>query len=331
VGSARIAAFLHLPDILRDFGIDVAEVIKEAGVRADIFSDPENLISYPDVGRLLAVSVRRSHCDHISLLVGQRSRLASMGLAGQVVLCAATVGEGLRNLARFFSLHNTAAIVSVVTADGYTRLAYAIATPAMGDTGQIQLGAMALAFNIMQDLCGPEWLPSSVLVASSAPANLRPSQKFFRAPLRFDSDETALVFESHWLDRAIPPMEPSRRRQVEAEIRARELAILADFPMVVRRVLRKQLMTDRCSMGSVAALVGLHPRTLDRRLKQHGTHYREVLDSVKHEVACQLLRDTRMQMQEIAGSLRYRSAANFTTAFRRWAGVSPRTYRRSAH
>jgi AraC-like DNA-binding protein len=330
VGSARIAAFMHLPEILREFGVDVHDVIHEAGVQPDIFDDPDNLIPYPDVGRLLSVSARHTNCDHIGLLIGQRSRLATMGLAGQMALCADTVGEGLQNFANFFTLHNTAATVSVITSGGFTRLVYAIAGPGMGNTGQLQLGAMALAFNILQDLCGPGWQPAVVTVASSTPSNLRPCQKFFRAPLRFDSDESAVIFEEHWLGRPLPPLDPLRRGQVEAEARKRRNEFLADFPTALRHTLRRQMMAGECSMDAVAARLFMHRRTLDRKLKRHGLLYGEVLESVKREMACRLLRDTQLQIQQIAESLLYASAANFSTAFHRWTGVTPSAFRRRA-
>ena len=328
VGRARIAAFLPLPEILSEFGIDVREVMHEARVRADIFDDPDNLIPYPDVGRLLSVSARRTNCDYIGLLIGQRSRLTNLGLAGEVALCADTADQGLRHFSNYFTLQNTAATVSVFTSGSFTRLVYAIAEPQMGDTGHIQLGAIALAFNILQELCGSEWLPTVVTVASSAPSNLRPCQKFFRAPLRFDSDETALVFESHWLDRLLPPLNPLKRRRIEAEVRAQQASILADFPTTVRRVLRKQLFMGDFSMVSMAARLGIHRRTLDRRLKQHDMSFSDLLESVKCEVACQLLRDTHLRIQQVAESLCYGSAANFSTAFRRWTGLTPSAYRR---
>jgi AraC-like DNA-binding protein len=83
-------------------------------------------------------------------------------------------------------------------------------------------------------------------------------------------------------------------------------------------------------MESVAALLGMHRRTLDRKLKKHGVHYGKLLDSVKRDVACQLLRDTHLQMRRVAESLHYSSAANFSTAFRRWTGVCPSAYRDQA-
>ena len=321
---------MHLPEVLREFGIDVREVVLEAGLRPDIFDDPDTLVSYPDVGRLLQVSARHTNCDYIGLLGGQRIRLASMGLAGRIALCADTAGEGLQNFADFFTLQNTAATVSVITSGGYTRLVYAIAEPGLSDTGQIHLGAMAVGFNVLQDLCGARWLPAVVTIAGRAPSNLRPCQKFFRAPLRFDAHETSLVFESHWLDRPLAPVDPPLRRQVEAAVKAQQVALTGDFPMIVRRALRRQLIADACSMDRVATQLGMHRRTLDRRLKRHGVLYGDMVGSVKNEAACQLLRDTQLQMQQVAEALRYSSAANFSTAFRRWTGVTPSEYRRQS-
>jgi AraC-like DNA-binding protein len=148
--------------------------------------------------------------------------------------------------------------------------------------------------------------------------------------LRFDCDESAVVFESHWLDRPLPLVDPLTRQRIEAEVRLGQSEVLASFPSAVRRVLRRQLLLGACSIDVVATQFGMHRRTLDRRLQQHGVLYRELLDEVRHEVACQLLRDTGLQVQQIAESLRYSSAANFATAFRRWSGVTPTDFRRAA-
>ncbi len=325
-----MAAYLALPEVLNGFGVDLAEVLEAAGLPASIFDNGENLVPYPDLGRLLVVSARLSNCDYIALLMAQRVRLADMGLAGEAALCGENVGDGLQRFVSYFTLQNTAASVSLATSGGYTRFTYAIAAPGMTDTGHFQLGAMTIAFNILQDLCGHGWLPTVVTFASRAPTNLRPCQKYFRAPLRFDSDESAIAFESHWLDRPLQPVDPLVRERTEAQVRERQAALFADFPATVRGLVRKQLVLGECSMDSVAAIFGVHRRTLDRRLKRHGTLYSEILESVQSDFACQLLRDTEMPVQQIAESLQFSSAANFATAFRRWTGVTPTRYRRSA-
>jgi len=95
-------------------------------------------------------------------------------------------------------------------------------------------------------------------------------------------------------------------------------------------VIRKQLIIGQGGMEDVAASFGMHRRTLDRHLQKHGVRYGELEESVEEEVARQLLRDTALQVQQVAESLRFSSAANFATAFRRWTGMTPSEYRRQA-
>jgi len=334
-GGARVAAYRHLPEVLAGFGVDFRNVLEAVGLPAGVLDDPDTTVPYPDLGHLLQVSAQQSNCDCIGLLLARQVRLGDMGLAGRIASCGETVGEGLHNFSRFFTLQNNAATISLIRSSGYSRLVYAIAEPDMTDTGQLQLGAMTIAFNILQELCGHGWLPAVVTVASRAPTNLRPCQQLFRAPLRFDSEESAVVFESHWLDRPLPLVDPHTRQQIEAAVKARQSEILADLPSAVRRALRKQLLIEHdpirsCLIDAVATQFGMHRRTLDRQLQQHGVHYRDLLDAVRLEAACELLRDTGLQVQQIAESLRYSSAANFSTAFRRWTGQSPMDFRRNA-
>jgi AraC-like DNA-binding protein len=319
-----------LPEVIREFGVDLHELLEAAGVRKDAFDDRENLIPYPALGRLLLECEKRSNCEHVVLPITQHTRLTDFGLAGRIALCAENAGEGLQRFADHFNLHSSASTISVITAGKFTRFVYAITEHGMTSTRQFQLGAMVIGCNILRDLLGSAWLPTVVTVASRSPADPRPAQKYFRAPLRFDSDESAVIFETRWLDQRLPPVDPLVRQQVEAEARARRADILGDLPATLRRVLRKQLIIGDCSMDQIAVMLQVHRRTLDRRLQEHGVQYGELLESVKHDVACQLLRDTELQVQQVAEALHFSSAANFATAFRRWAGLTPSEYRRRA-
>jgi AraC-like DNA-binding protein len=326
-GYARIDAYRPIPALLLELGVELSDVLDDAGIQADIFDHPDNLISYAEVGRLLAASAKRTRCDYLGLLIGQRSRLDNMGLAGQLARCMDTAGAALQVFADRFTLQNTAATVSLVSQGGFSRFVYAIVEPGMRETEQLQIGAMALSFNILQDLCGPQFLPTVVTFALGPPANLRAFHQFFRCPQRFDSEETALVFESRWLERPLPPMDPALRRRIETKARIREQAMQTDFTSNLRRTLRRQLAKGDVAMDSIASQLGMHRRTLDRRLKEHGTHYVAVLDAVKCEAACQLLRETDIDIGLIAESLHYSSNSNFSAAFRRWTGLSPSEYR----
>ena len=170
-------------------------MLEEAGLAPGIFEDRDNLVSYSALVRLFEVCAQRLNRDDLGLLIGQRTRLADLGLAGQLALCGETVEEALRRFIEHYNLHDTLATMFLRASGGYAHFVWAIAEPDLRRTTHVQLAAMTIAFNFMQDLCGAAWLPAVVTVASRSPANPQACRRLFRAPVRFDSDESALVFE----------------------------------------------------------------------------------------------------------------------------------------
>ena len=329
-GRIRINAIWDLPALLRELGLEPAEVLAGAGIDTHIFNDLDNPISYPDLERLLLECERRSGRDDFGFLIGKRSRLDDMGLAGQIAHCGATAGTGLRNFAEHFNLHDSAATVNVLETGTFARVDYAISEHGMTDTRHFQLGGITIWFNILQDLCGRDWLPSEVRFACRAPADTRPLQRFFRSSLRFNSEGSAIFFGREWLGRSLPPVPPADRQRVREAVREQRAEIRANLPATVRRMLRKQLLLGRGSMDEVAGQLGMSRRTLDRWLQRDGAQFRTILESMKADVARQLLTDTNASVQQIADALHYSSAANFATAFRHWYGTTPTAFRRGS-
>ena len=75
-------------------------------------------------------------------------------------------------------------------------------------------------------------------------------------------------------------------------------------------------------------LYHLHRRTLNRRLKALGTTFRDVLEDVRFEAACELLGSTQLPLDDIAAALGYAGVSPFSRAFRRRAGSPPGHWRR---
>jgi AraC-like DNA-binding protein len=92
--------------------------------------------------------------------------------------------------------------------------------------------------------------------------------------------------------------------------------------------LRILLVSGRSSAQEVAAILSLHRRTLDRRLRDLGTNFQDILDEIRFETACQLLDNTQLRLVDIAASLGYSESSAFTRAYRRWCGVVPSRRRR---
>ena len=92
-------------------------------------------------------------------------------------------------------------------------------------------------------------------------------------------------------------------------------------------MLRTALLTNRATVGAVAQLYSMHSRTLNRRLREFGTTFQQLVDETRHEMARQMLRDSGLTLSEIAAVLDYADASAFIRAFARWSGVTPGRWR----
>jgi AraC-like DNA-binding protein len=76
-----------------------------------------------------------------------------------------------------------------------------------------------------------------------------------------------------------------------------------------------------------AEFVGMSVRTLQRRLAQAGTSHHMLVARARFATAAAVLERTDAKILELALDLGYSDHANFTRAFRHWAGCAPREYR----
>ncbi|MBU3031025.1 helix-turn-helix transcriptional regulator [Paracoccus marinaquae] len=84
------------------------------------------------------------------------------------------------------------------------------------------------------------------------------------------------------------------------------------------------------SLASVAERLSASPRTVQRRLAEHGLCFRRVVEDARLGMACVFLERSELGIEQIARQIGYNSSSAFARAFGRWAGVTPKTYRRAA-
>jgi AraC-like DNA-binding protein len=97
------------------------------------------------------------------------------------------------------------------------------------------------------------------------------------------------------------------------------------FLSLVRQAVREELPTG-ATEATVSRRIGLHPRTLSRRLTARGTTFRSIVDNERLERARQLL-VTEGSIDHIARQLGYSDGSAFSRAFKRWTGTSPTAFR----
>ena len=80
-------------------------------------------------------------------------------------------------------------------------------------------------------------------------------------------------------------------------------------------------------IATVATELSVSVSTLKRRLHDEGTTFRELLHTSMLERAKLQLLDPSISINQVAADLGYSDATNFSHAFKRWTGQSPRQFR----
>ena len=96
-----------------------------------------------------------------------------------------------------------------------------------------------------------------------------------------------------------------------------------------RRELARQLPEQGADLELLAHSLQLSARTLQRRLREAGLSFSELLDETRQQLVLHYLRDPALELAEIAFLVGFSEAGSLARAFRRWTGQSPGAYRQS--
>ncbi len=326
----RVGGAAALIPLLVRHGVDPGPLLAEVGLSVPVFANPDHVVPFAALCRVVALAAERAHLPDIGLRACTQTGLRSLGTVGYLVAHSDTVERGLGALQEYLYVHDQAA-TSWVAREGATAfLGYEILDDDVPGADQVTFGALAIAANIMRELCGTEFRLQEVSIAYVAPARTSLFRSFFAAPVRFGAERSALAFDARWLATPVPDADPYLR-QVLTERIQEELAVAGESALErIRRVVRSLVAGGKFGVADAAAAFAVDRRTLARWLAGHGTSFREVLDDARHASAARLLRSSDLPVAAIAARLGYADTAAFSRAFRRWTGTTPRACRRPA-
>ena len=136
-----------------------------------------------------------------------------------------------------------------------------------------------------------------------------------------------MTFSNHWLDVVPQGHDDLLHQHLAEEANALHENQNHNLMDALPACLYKALMAGQFSSEEVAARLGMHERTLHRRLKEAGTSFRYQLDKARFALGRQLLGSTSLPVCDIAATLGYSDSSGFIRAFQRWCGTSPAAWR----
>jgi AraC-like DNA-binding protein len=324
--TQQVGSFASVPALIRQWGIEPAAILKEAGLGPEALAAPDARVSCAALGKVLYEAARRTDCSHFGLLVGRMWRMSDLGLVGELVHNSATVGEALRTLTKYQYLNDDGAVAFLVDRGRMVDFGYAIYQPCYEGPDIMYDALAAIAKNLVCALCGPGWRASEVLLPHARPRDPMHYRNLLKASVRFDSEICALRFPAECLAQRI---QGANAELLQLAKQKADSAPRPELLQQVYRAIRTLLLHERHSGDDVAAMLDMNRRTLNRRLQAQGFTFQQALDTVRFTTACDLLAVSDIPLDNVAATLGYAGVSPFMRTFNRWAGTTPARWRKT--
>ncbi|MEJ8561600.1 AraC family transcriptional regulator ligand-binding domain-containing protein [Yoonia sp. GPGPB17] len=190
---------------------------------------------------------------------------------------------------------------------------------------------LKLAHGLLSWLARHEVPINGVDFVFSRPAFEEDYTLIFPAPIRFDSETTAIRFDAKVLGPVQVRSSADLDKFLENAPRDWIFTLSQQHTQSLRvRAYLSQIDWCDAHLGGAAEALHMTPRTLIRKLEADGTSFQAIKDALRRDIAIRRLQVGEASIEAIAQDVGFTSAASFHKAFKRWTGVTPRAYRRKS-
>lgn len=326
----RARALTGLATVVERQGGDLDALLSQVGIPASALTVPEAPLLLARVMVLFEEAAQQLKLPDFGL---QLSLLQDINVLGAVALFArhsATLGDALVAIARNLPYHSPGVQLHL-EADperiSYSRLRLTL------DPGVTlpRRQSVELAFGIAQHFLtmasgrpGADWQLS---LSHEEGLDAAHYGRYFSGPVLLRQRQDALSFPTSLLGTALSPdtgaLHDAAQRYVSN--------VMHRFPLDITRqveaLVDRQLAAGGGSLVQVARELGLHERTLQRRLKEQGVYFEDLVDGLRRNRAEEFLAYPAIPLAQVAALLGYSEQSSFIRVCKRWFGATPQVFR----
>ena len=316
-----------LPGRLQELGLSPEAVLRQAGLPMGLFNQEKILVSTEEFFALHQGIAEASNDPGFGLKLGTLERVEHYDPTKIIALSARSFRDAVERLSRYKQLTCPEEIRVVERGNESAVqfvwiLAHEKEPPLLVDVCFAWIVAMA------QRGIGRPLSPKRVEL-QRAPAHREMYEAHFRCPVKFQSNQNALIFSRP--DMELPfvtynaDLLAAVAPQLEAELR--EQLAQKTFTEQAKGILKRLLAGQRPGIDDLARELHLSTRTLQRRLTEQGITFQRLLEEARRELAHHYLLHSSRELNETAYLLGYEDANSFFRAFHHWEGTSPGQWR----
>jgi len=310
--------------LLEHYHIDPEFVFREAGLDPALMDQPRGRYKLKSVLRAWTKADALIDDPCLGLKVADFWRPTDFHALGYAFLASSTLRTALGRIVRYVAVVNDRAGYTIDQTGETVIFTYRSAASDLTIPPLFEDGRWALITDMCRTSYGEQLDPLEVRFQRPEPSCKGDFYGFFRCPLIFGTEASALVLSSAVVDRPLPAANRELARAND-QILTGFLSKLTDDDLItrVKTAIVQELPSGSPNDEIIAKSVYMTSRTLQRRLAALGTTYSKLLDAVRRELAEQYVTDPSRSLSEISYLLGFSELSAFSRAFKRWMGQTP--------
>lgn len=323
----RSSCLSGLDDLAAGLGLHLPTLLRRFALPPEAATDPDLPVSYQAFINLLEHCARAGHCPDLGLRLAQRQGIAVLGPIAVLLRHAATVGEALELASRYLFVHSPALRLQAEPVPGRPQevdLLFALDGADLTPRPQVISLSLGIICQSLQALTDGRARPLRVALTDAPVAAPERYEQAYGCAVVFGAPAAAVRLASADLAVVLSEHDPQIKALALAYLE--QLAGSARTPVSsqVRGLLRSLLAAGCAGHEEIARALSMHPRTLQRRLKDEGTTFAQLLDEVRRaQFQALIAQPGGPGLTQIAHILGYAEASVLTRSCRRWFGVAP--------
>ena len=317
-------------EFIAEHGGDVDRVFGESGVDSKCIGNPVAGVSLKSFCGLFESASIHTKNDNFGLWFGNQFQPANLGLWGYAAISSPTLGNALDNLTDLFRYHQQCSMLRVARSNGnFLQLEYQVRDPEIIARRQDAELSLGMFLNVFRECTGSNWAPEEVHFEHPKPEGSSEHEKAFNAPIFFNQQSNAIVFDPDILSRRMPRHDLKLMSLMRVCLESLNLStpVVQNLIDRIRNIIRANLTNGYPSMEQVASEVYMSTSAIQRHLAWEGLTYTDLVEQTRRNLAEMYFKQRNLSLTEIAYLLGYSELSAFSRAFRRWTGHSPRTFR----
>jgi AraC-like DNA-binding protein len=276
---------------------------------------------------LFKLAVDATQNPAFGLKVASHIHPAGLHALGYSLFASSTLEDFSLRLARFFRALSDNANLRLEESDDSFQLYVEVINPNL--SLETVDGFISVIIKICRYIYYPDFSPRAIeLVRPEPESHKEDYSEFFRAQVQFSRPHNIIHFPAKDMRQPLPAADTELARRND-EIVIEHLARLEKNDLVrqVEALIIQMLPSGECTKDKIAVRLNMSPRSLQNKLEQRQTSYKEILDQLRTNLACQYMSQKNLSISEITYLLGFNDTSNFSRAFRGWVGLTPSEYR----